>query len=67
MFLSIIVGLLALAGVIAVLWKLGDSLRSVVQVLTSVLTPFFQPGTDQSLTTKFGPWAGKEKIFHTQI
>lgn len=49
----------ALVGIYALCWWLIDNLRSLVQLLTAVLTPYFQPVDDKSLVERFGEWAGK--------
>ncbi|KAJ2944459.1 hypothetical protein O0L34_g3799 [Tuta absoluta] len=47
----------ALVGVVALCFLLVDSLWSVVELVTSFLTPYFLPGEEQSLAKRFGPWA----------
>lgn len=54
---------LALLGVYALCWWIIDNLRSLVQLVTAVLTPFFQPADDKSLVERFGGWAGKSECF----
>lgn len=57
----VLVIILAIIGAIAVTLFLIDSLWSVLELVTSYLTPFFLPTEEQSLTKKFGSWAGKIK------
>lgn len=50
---------LALIGAVAVCLILVDSLWSVLELVTSYLTPYFLPAEEQSLVKKYGPWAGE--------
>lgn len=59
---NLIYYLLVLAGVWAVLWWSIENLRSIVQILRSVLTPYFQPNENKSLLEKYGKWAGNKVI-----
>lgn len=49
---------LALIGALAVAIILLDSLRSVVELIVSHLTPYFLPQDVQPLGKKYGNWAG---------
>lgn len=57
--LQFIVFLFALCGFYAVCWWLIDNLKSFVQVIFTLLTPFFQPQEEKSLLERYGHWAGK--------
>lgn len=57
--LPALVYVFAVIGIYALCWWLIDNLRSLVQVVTAVLTPFFQPADEKSLVERFGGWAGK--------
>lgn len=48
-----------LIGIYASIWWLIDNLKSPVQIITSILRPYFQPQEDLPLKEKFGTWAGK--------
>ena len=50
---------LIIAGVWAVMCWSIDNLKSVIQIIQSILTPYFQPNENKSLVEKFGKWAGK--------
>lgn len=52
----------ALIGIYALCWWLIDNLRSLVQLVAAVLTPYFQPSDDKSLVDRFGGWAGRNII-----
>lgn len=49
--------LLASVGVYAICWWLIDNLSSVVQVVRTLLQPYFQPQEDLSLVDRYGNWA----------
>lgn len=55
---SVLLYLLALAGVWALLWWSIDNFKSVLQILKSVLLPYFQPQDNKTLVEKYGKWAG---------
>jgi len=55
---NLAVYLLSLAGVWAVLWWSIENLKSVVQIVKSILTPYFQPQENKTLPEKYGKWAG---------
>lgn len=57
----LIVGLV-LIGLYAIAWWLIDNLKSIVQIILSVMLPYFQPNEDLPLSEKYGNWAGKCKI-----
>lgn len=50
--------LLAFVGIYAICWWLIDNLSSVVQVVRTLLQPYFQPQEDLSLIDRYGNWAG---------
>lgn len=50
--------LLATVGIYAICWWLIDNLSSVVQVVRTLLQPYFQPQEDLSLCDRYGNWAG---------
>lgn len=50
--------LLAVVGIYAICWWLIDNLSSVVQVVRTLLQPYFQPQEDLSLIDRYGNWAG---------
>lgn len=54
--------LLASVGIYAICWWLIDNLSSVVQVVRTLLTPYFQPQEDLSLIDRYGSWAGMFEI-----
>lgn len=47
-----------LIGAYALLWWSIDNFKSIVQIVTSFLVPYFQPQEDLPLNEKFGSWAG---------
>lgn len=47
-----------LIGAYALLWWSIDNFKSIVQIVTSFLVPYFQPQEDLPLSEKFGSWAG---------
>lgn len=49
---------LAALGAYALCWWLLDNLRSVVEIVVSLLRPFFQPQDERTLVQRFGEWAG---------
>lgn len=51
--------ILILIGVYAVLWWSIENLKSIVQIVHSLLVPYFQPHEDLKLSERFGNWAGK--------
>lgn len=55
--MSVIVTLAAIGAIYLFLLAV-DSLWSVVELVTSFLTPYFQPHEVQTLAKRFGPWAG---------
>lgn len=59
---NVLLYLLALAGVWAVLWWSIDNFKSIVQIVKTVVTPYFQPQENKSLIEKFGKWAGTKVI-----
>lgn len=50
--------ILALIGAYALLWWSIENFKSIVQVIRSILVPYFQPQDDVALSEKFGHWAG---------
>lgn len=48
-----------LIGLYAVAWWLIDNLKSITQIILSILLPYFQPQEDLPLSEKYGTWAGK--------
>lgn len=50
--------ILILIGAYALLWWSIDNFKSIVQIITSFLVPYFQPQEDLPLSEKFGSWAG---------
>lgn len=56
---NVIFNLLALAGAWAVLWWSIDNFRSIVEIIVTVLTPYFQPQERKTLVERYGKWAGK--------
>lgn len=50
---------LAVIGAIAVTFFVIDSVWSLLELITSYLMPYFLPNEVQTLTKKFGTWAGK--------
>lgn len=59
-YTNVIFYLLALAGIWATLWWSIENFRSVVQIIKSVLSPYFQPQESKTLVERFGKWAGEE-------
>lgn len=55
---NVILYLLALAGAWAVFWWSIDNFRSIVQIVMTILTPYFQPQERKTLVERFGKWAG---------
>lgn len=51
--------LLALAGAWALMWWSIENFRSIVQIIGSVLAPYFQPSENKTLVERFGKWAGE--------
>lgn len=49
---------LVVIGAYALLWWSIDNFKSIVQVIRSILVPYFQPQDDVALSEKFGHWAG---------
>lgn len=49
--------ILILIGAYALLWWSIDNFKSIVQIITSFLVPYFQPQEDLPLSEKFGTWA----------
>lgn len=45
-----------------VLWSY-ENFKSVIQIIKSILTPYFQPQENKSLVEKYGKWAGKNYRF----
>lgn len=60
---SVLLYLLALAGVWSLLWWSIDNFKSVVQIVKSVLLPYFQPQDNKTLVEKYGKWAGNKFFF----
>lgn len=56
MFLLLV---LALVGSIALCFMLIDSLWGVLELISSYLMPYFLPSEVQTLSKRFGPWAGE--------
>ncbi|XP_055592184.1 inactive hydroxysteroid dehydrogenase-like protein 1 [Uranotaenia lowii] len=48
---------LLLVGLVTVLLWLYDNLKSLVQIVTSVLAPYFVPAENKPLAERFGKWA----------
>ncbi|CAO1336764.1 unnamed protein product [Diamesa serratosioi] len=48
---------LILAGVWAVMCWSIDNLKSVIQIIQSILTPYFRPHENKSLIERYGKWA----------
>lgn len=55
--------LLVAVGIWAIFWWSIENFKSVVQIVKSVLTPYFQPQESKSLVEKFGKWAGNARNF----
>lgn len=51
--------ILILIGIYASIWWLIDNLKSGVQIILSLLRPFFQPQDDLPIKERFGSWAGE--------
>lgn len=49
----------ALIGLWALSCWLYENLKSLVQIVIAVLTPYFVPAENKSLVERFGKWAGK--------
>lgn len=49
---------LSFIGLISIFFYLVDNLKSIVQIVLSLLTPYFQPAESTKLSEKFGQWAG---------
>lgn len=41
---------------------LYDNLKSLVQLVIAVLTPYFVPAENKTLVERFGKWAGKHTV-----
>lgn len=57
--MEFVAGIFILIGVYALIWWLIDNLKSITQIILSILLPYFQPQEDLSLSEKYGNWAGK--------
>lgn len=57
--IQFIAWILILIGLYAVLWWSIDNFKSIVQIVRSLLVPYFQPQEDSKLSERFGNWAGK--------
>lgn len=60
--IEFLVCLLAIVGVYALCWWIVDNLKSVVQVVRALLTPYFQPQEELTLLERYGSWAGITRI-----
>ena len=58
---------LIIAGIWAVLCWSIDNLKSVIQIIQSILTPYFQPNENKSLIERYGKWAGNGIGLHLNI
>lgn len=58
--------ILVLIGLYALLWWSIENFKSIVQIIRSVLVPYFQPQEDIKLSEKFGSWAGIGRYLCTQ-
>lgn len=54
--------LLALAGIWALLWWSLENFMSVLQIIKSVLLPYFQPQDNKTLIERYGKWAGTKNV-----
>lgn len=52
--------ILALIGLWALTWWSYENFKSVIQIIKSVLTPYFQPQENKTLVERYGKWAGKK-------
>lgn len=59
MTLEFVAGVFILIGLYALAWWLIDNLKSITQIVLSILLPYFQPQEDLPLSEKYGNWAGK--------
>lgn len=59
MIKSLLIFGLSLIGIYALVCWLIDNLNSIVQIIRSVLKPYFQPDEKLSLVERYGNWAGK--------
>lgn len=58
----------ALVGLWALSCWLYDNLKSVVQIVIAVLTPYFVPAENKTLVERFGKWAGKRaRLTHGMV
>ncbi|KAG5674674.1 hypothetical protein PVAND_004627 [Polypedilum vanderplanki] len=49
--------LIALIGAWALIWWTYDNFKSVIQIIKSILTPYFQPNENKGFVEKYGKWA----------
>lgn len=53
--------ILSVIGFYALMWWSYENFKSILQIIKSVLSPFFLPSENKSLSEKYGKWAGKNK------
>lgn len=53
---------IALVGLWALLCWSIENFRSLVQIIGSVLAPYFQPNENKTLIERFGKWAGNKLV-----
>ena len=49
---------LQIIGIYALIWWCYENLKSIVQILISVLASFFRPQENKNFMEKYGKWAG---------
>ena len=49
---------LSLIGLYALTWWSYENFKSVLQIIKTVLSPYFLPNENKSLSERYGKWAG---------
>ena len=63
---------LSLIGLYAYIWWAYENFKSILQIVKALLSPYFLPNENKSLSEKYGKWAGKivssllHPLFHSQ-
>lgn len=53
----VLIGLVCIGAYALLLWII-DNFKSLIQIVTAILTPYFQPQENLSLAERYGNWAG---------
>lgn len=51
--------ILSLIGLYALIWWSYENFKSILQIIKALLSPYFLPNENKSLSERFGKWAGK--------